>query len=113
MLWPSLVPLLALILGCATTAPAKGRADLLLFLHNGITTRQQVLVTLGQPSARLEQDNILTYRLGFEKRTQGYFLVERETQASGWATWERARFSLVLVFDAAGILRRHALVQVH
>jgi hypothetical protein len=112
-------PILALVLsaaflaGCATTPPLKGRADLLNFLADGTTTKPEAIVQLGQPSGRFEGEKILTYRLGFEPVPKGYYVVERETGPSGWPTWLHAKYSLVLVFDDAGVLRRHSLVEVN
>ena len=110
----TLVALLSLLLaGCATTEPLKGRADLLEFLANGRTTRAETLLHLGQPSGRFEQERILTYRLAVESKHHGYYVVERETQPTGWSTWSRAKYSLVLVFDEGGLLREHSLVEVN
>lgn len=100
--------------GCATTPPLlNGSPDLLNFLSDGKTTRTETIITLGQPSGQFESEKILTYRLGFEPRNRSYYVVERETTANGWPTWTAARFSLVLVFDDAGILRKHSLVKVN
>jgi hypothetical protein len=102
-----------LLAGCATT-PLQGRADLLNFLADGQTTRADVIVALGQPSARFESDKVITYRLGYEPKNHGYYVVEREPPAeTGWSTWFRAKYSLVLVFDDAGALRKHSLVEVN
>lgn len=103
----------SLLVGCATTVPLKGHADLLDFLADGKTAREEVAPKLGQPSGKLERESILTYRLGFEPRNKGYYVVERETQPSGWPTWLLAKYSLVLVFNEAGVLRRHSLVEVN
>ena len=100
--------------GCATTPPPlKGRPDLLFFLSDGKTTRTEAFMTLGQPSGAFEAEKILTYRLGFEPRNNGYYIVERETTTNGWPTWMAAKFSLVLVFDDAGILQKHSMVKVN
>ena len=72
-----------------------------------------MITTLGQPSGRFEAEKILTYRLGFEPRNGGYYLVERETTTSGWPTWTATQFSLVLVFDDTGVLRKTSLVRVN
>ncbi len=99
--------------GCAS-APPKGQAGLLRFLTDGRTTREDVIVALGQPSARFEKEKVLTYRLGYEPKNHGYYLVEREPPTeSGWSTWRQAKYSLVLVFDDAGVLRKHSLVEVN
>jgi hypothetical protein len=103
-----------LFAGCATTpAPFKGSPDLLNFLADDETTRAEVLVTLGQPSGQFAADKILTYRLGYDPGNHGYYPVEREPTPSGWPNWSLAKFSLVLVFDEAGMLRKHSLVKVN
>jgi hypothetical protein len=109
-----ILPLILIVwlTGCTTT-PVKGRADLLAFLVDGTTTRETVLLQLGQPSGRFEHEKILTYRLGYEEKTKHYWLVERENSPTGWPTWLAARFSLVLVFDEQGVLRKHSLVEVN
>jgi len=102
------------LVGCATTPPLlKGSPDLLNFLADGKTTRTEAIITLGQPSGRFESEKILTYRLGFEPRNSGYYVVERENTTNGWPTWTEAKFSLVLVFDDAGILQKHSMVKVN
>ena len=102
------------LVGCATTPPPlKGSPDLLNFIADGKTTRTEAIMTLGQSSGRFEAEKILTFRLGIEPRNNGYYVVERETTTTGWPTWTAAKFSLVLVFDDAGILRKHSLVEVN
>jgi hypothetical protein len=91
----------------------KGRADLMSFLAVGVTTRQDVMLRLGPPSGRFENEKILTYRLGYEPKNQGYYVVEREGGLGGWPTWLWAKFSLVLVFNEAGVLEKHSLVEVN
>jgi hypothetical protein len=108
----SLVAALALV-GCAATTPLKGRADLVGFLADGVTTRQDVIVHLGQPAGRFENEKVLTYRLGYEPKNKGYYVVEREADPAGWPTWKQAKYSLVLVFDTAGVLQKHSLVEVN
>jgi len=106
--------LMALVLTSCVSAPPKGQANLLCFLTDGQTTRQDVIVTLGQPSARFEKERILTYRLGYDPKNHGYYMVEREPPTeSGWSTWWHAKYSLVLVFDDTGVLRKHSLVEVN
>jgi hypothetical protein len=102
------------LVGCATTPPPlKTSPDLLNFLSDGKTTKTEAIITLGQPSGRFESEKILTYRLGVEPRNSGFYVVERETTTNGWPTWTAAKFSLVLVFDDAGILQKHSLVEVN
>ncbi len=108
--------ILGLVLaGCATQKPPplRGRPDLLNFLQDGKTTREQVITTLGQPSGRFESERILTYQLGYEPRNNGYYVVGRQSTPSGWPVWAATQFSLVLVFDDGGVLRKHSLIKVN
>lgn len=101
--------LLALTLaGCATTPPVRGAPDLLNFLADGKTTKEQAITTLGQPSGQFDHGRILTYRL-----SKFHAVVPRETTESGWPIWRTGRLSLVLVFDDADVLDRHSLVKVN
>ncbi len=109
-IWFGLV-VAVLLTGCASTQ-VTGRAVVLDFLSDGKTTRQDVIASLGQPSARFEVEKILTYRLGGKPRNHGLFVVEREA-VGAWPSWTRAKYSLVLVFDDAGVLSKHSLVEVN
>jgi hypothetical protein len=97
---------------CATDVPHGDRA-LLEFLHDGTTSREEVILRLGQPSSTFESERIVTYRVGGRK-DEGYTISKQ--RESRWETasdtWVDTHFSLVLVFDDAGILKRHALIQV-
>jgi hypothetical protein len=96
--------LACLLLAACSTAPI-GHKDLLDFLNDGVTRRDDVYLKLGEPSARFEDLRILTYRIG--KDDGGYF------PAGGpRGDWSGLPYSLVLVFDSSGILTRHALVEV-
>lgn len=66
---------------------------------------EEVLLNLGEPSATFEKGRILTYRIGADN-ARGYFLLGRQQQ------WVITRYSLVLVFDENGFLKKHALVQI-
>ncbi len=81
---------------------------MLAFLQEGKTTREQVIMTLGQPSGVFEKETIMAYRIGHDRR-QGYFIVSPK-QTMPWAF---VRYSLVLLFDENGVLREHRLVDVH
>ncbi len=95
--------LVLVLLGACASTPV-GQADLLTFIEDGRTTREQVFLALGEPSSTYEDGRILTFRLG--RDDGGYFLVEK---APGFRT---VQYSLVLAFDDAGLLRRHSLVTV-
>ena len=111
-----LAGLVILVSGCAT-APIPGASrNLLGFLTDTTTTREQVILTLGQPSASFENDRILTYRIGQDPE-QGQFVITprlmlTEVRIGQPSTWQEVRYSLVLVFDAQGVLKQHKLVTV-
>lgn len=92
--------------GCVTPIPGA-RQDLLRFLETGRTSREEVLMQLGQPSGSFEQERILTYRIGQDDK-QGFYLVTPKALQP----WQAVRFSLVLVFDADGRLQKQSLVRV-
>lgn len=115
--------------GCATPpppAPKKESPDLLSFLADGKTTKAEVINTFGEPSGQFEAEKILTYRLidkygliNLDKPTSSsetlhdYFVVERKISNPDQFDFNAPRFSLVLVFDNAGVLRKHSLVKVN
>ena len=95
--------LLPLVAGCATTRLLADKT-LLDFLEEGKTSRQMVMLKLGQPSGNFEGERIVTYRLGSGKN--GYFLL------AGAGSWAGTKFSLVLIFDENNVLQKHSMVQV-
>ncbi len=88
--------------GCSTTP--IGRSDLIDFLKDGVSSREEVILQLGDPGAMYEDSRILTYRLSRDEA--GWFV--RETSKG----WTGILANLVLVFDEKGVLKRHSLVQV-
>ena len=104
---------LVLLGGCVTGPERKARVDLLDFLVYGQTARAEVLLKLGIPSNKFEAEKILTFRLGFVPKTSAYYVVEGRTDPSGWPNWTFARYSLVLVFDENGVLRKHSKVELN
>lgn len=92
-----------LVLTACASAPL---ADRLAFLVDGSTTKEDVLFRLGLPSAEFEGERILTYRIGTGAK-RGTVVVPRHA-----GDWQGAEYSLVLVFDAQQVLRRHALIKV-
>lgn len=93
----------AVLLAACASAPV-GRQDLLSFLQDGQTSRQEVYLALGEPSGVFEGGRILAFRLGQDKG--GYFLLQKGPGFQG------VNYSLVLVFDDTGQLARHAFVEV-
>jgi hypothetical protein len=104
-----------LCLGCTNPSVALEKfrvleMDTLGFLRDGQTTRQEILTHLGTPSARFEGDRILTY--DFVRNTLGDWRRVGTTVVSDWRfTYGPSSCSLVLVFQADGLLARHTLVK--
>ena len=65
--------LLVVMGGCASLPPIPADKDLLSITAAG-TSREAVLLKLGEPSASFEQGRILTYRIGSDDE-KGYFLL--------------------------------------
>jgi hypothetical protein len=97
--------LLCILVGLAlgSCAHPEGHKDLLAFLQDGATTKDEVHMRMG-PASVWGGGRIWTYRVG--EATEGFYLSEKK---SGWLD---ARYSLVLDFDTDGILRRHAIIDV-
>jgi len=96
---------MAVLTALASCASAPiGKKDLLIFLQDGQTTRQDVYLHLGIPSEKYEESRIVTYRIG--ENDDGMHVVMRESN------WSGVRYSLVLSFGEKGLLRRYSLVRV-
>lgn len=109
---PRVLLVLALVLlgtlGCIEpgVAPEKVqelRTGSLDFLVVGRTTREEVLVRFGTPSARFEGDRILTYDF--------VLVLGRWVKVGGPTGTVGQDACLVLVFDAGGVLTRQSLVR--
>ncbi|MHC1742920.1 MAG: hypothetical protein AB9873_07795 [Syntrophobacteraceae bacterium] len=100
--------LVALLISCATTKMngIEGSRTLLNFLEDGVTTKEEVVLKLGQTSATYEIGRILTYRIG--SNDSGYILLP----GMSGANWAVTSHSLVLIFDENNVLRKHSLVPV-
>ncbi len=96
--------LLGTLLTACAMSPPQGRADLLGFIQDGQTTREDTYLHLGEPSGLYEDGRIMSFRLGQDDG--GYFPVGKASGFTG------IKFSLIMVFNETGILARHALVQV-
>lgn len=95
---------LGLLVAACETAPRIGRVDLLDFIQDGRTTREQTYLQLGEPAGSYENGRVLAYRLG--KDAGGSFIVAKALGFKGATT------NLMLVFDERGVLSRHSLVQI-
>ena len=100
----------SLLLGCAS-ANEHGDASLLGFLSDGVTTRRAVILKLGEAASVYDGEKFLTYRLG-SRKDEGYVLLFPPGKYNGqWVDyWADTQYSLVLVFDKNGILKKHSLV---
>lgn len=102
--------------GCATPKlqPADPqlvlKSDLLNFLQDGVTTREEVVLKLGIPSAQIEGEKILMYQLRADEGEKWHLIAPRWNVNSGLRTWSEGTGSLVLVFGDNSILKKHSLV---
>jgi hypothetical protein len=102
--------------GCATprVQPADPqllfKSDLLSFLQDEVTKREEVLLKLGIPSAQIEGDRILMYQLKTDKDGSWHLVAPGWNATTGLRVWGQGTMSLVLVFGEDGVLRRHSLV---
>ncbi len=112
---------LGLFAGCVATPRVQPnpvaqiiRSDLLSFLQEGTTTREEVLLKLGTPSMRFEGERILTYQLRIDKDGVVQLFWPRRSELKvqdSWLTyWEPKIHSLVLVFGPNGVLEKYSLV---
>lgn len=105
--WLSAALLSLWLAGCVTPIPGASH-ELFDFLRIGHTTREEVILKLGQPSGSYEQERILTYRIG-EDATQGHYVISPRAMMA----WQQVHYSLVLVFDERGQLQKKNLVPVY
>jgi hypothetical protein len=92
-----------MLVGLMLGSCVEGHKDLLAFLRDGTTTKDEVQTRLG-PASVWGDGRIWTYRVG--EKTEGFYLSLQKHD------WSHARHSLVLEFDANGVLHRHALIDV-
>jgi hypothetical protein len=115
--WMMSVALGAAACGCAARSTPAQVADVersqLAFVRDGVTTREEVLLKLGVPSAQFEGERILTYRLGLNaKGALAPMSPEVAAEDHRYAVWTRAAYNLVLVFDPRNVLQRHSFIEV-
>lgn len=102
-------------LACATPHlqvedPASLMDGPLAFLADGTTTRADVILKLGEPSARFEEDRILTYALTADKEGRWRVAPPPALPGTPFKDWPSGTGSLVLVFGPDGVLQRHSFV---
>jgi hypothetical protein len=84
--------------GCATHK-LQGDRDLLSFIEDGHTTKEQVELKLGEPTAQCSSGKIIIYRL--QGNTQSGYQIVRFYHCC----------SLILVFDEQDILKKHSFIK--
>lgn len=89
--------------GCSSVPP--GHNDLLDFLADGTTKREEVRERLGSPSGEYEGSKIWAYRLS--KDISGYRVLWTKT-----GSWGNVRYNLILRFNASDVLQEHRLVEI-
>ena len=109
--------ILVVATGCATprVQPADPqllfKSELLAFIQDGVTTREEVVLKLGVPSAQFEEEKILMYQLHVDKAGKWHLTAPQVSATTGFRQWQPGTCSLVLVFGGNGILRKHSLVE--
>lgn len=104
------------VLGCATPQIQTAdpllllKSELLAFIADGSTTREEVLLRLGIPSSQFEGEKILLYQLRSGQDGKWHLVAPEINAHTGLRQWREGTGSLVLIFNAAGVLRKHSLV---
>ena len=106
--------LLMFLAGC--TSPRLQALDVesfqggyLSFIRDGETTREQVLLRLGDPSGFFEDGRILTFAIAIDGEDVLRILTRRMGTVDR-VDWRPGIYSVVVVFDDAGVLERHSVI---
>ena len=106
------VLLLGLLSACAKNLkPDEVMQGPLNYLLEGKTTREEALLHLGTPTADFEKCRIMTYRIA-QDGEGGIFVRPRQAGLDVPQNALVAEYSLVLVFDDKGLLKKQKLVSV-
>ena len=73
--------------------------------------REEVELELGTPSAKFEVEKILTYQLRVDQAGNWDLVYPQISEPFGFRVWRKGTYSLVLVFDGDGVLRKHSLIE--
>ena len=106
------------IAGCETPDPLANLQDPrefverdYRFLEIGQISREEVLMRLGPPAAKFEGDRIFAYQIVPILPEGSWGLnAPKLDYTTGLRTWDDYTCSLILVFDATGLLERKSLV---
>jgi hypothetical protein len=107
---------MALAAGCVSprAAPPATREPPAIhqldFLKDDLTTREEVLLKLGLPSAQFEGERILTYQFYLDSFQVLHPVAPQIMGNAGLRSWAGNVSSLVLVFNNDGVLKKHNLV---
>jgi hypothetical protein len=113
----SLLTLIIVVASCATphiqTTDTQFllKSDLLGFIQDGVTTREEVALKLGTPSAQFEGEKILMYQLRLKRSGKWHLVSPQTIKYSDFREWKEGTYSLVLVFGSDGVLQKHSLVE--
>jgi len=107
------VVLISMTVGCATPRiqpvdPQMFLSTEMAFIKDGVTTREEVSLKQGVPTAQLEGDRILMYQ--FRADSNGKWQLVSPKFRGNLRDWERGTMSLVLVFEGGGVLKKHSTV---
>lgn len=88
------------------------------FIENGKTTKEEIVLILGEPSGQFEGGRILTYTMSFSEKNG--FRVNYEKTFIYHGLWtqilelsvSKAEYNLILVFNENNILSKHNLLKV-
>jgi hypothetical protein len=87
------------------------KSDLFGFIQDGITTREEVALKLGIPSAQFEGEKILMYQLRLDRAGKWHLVSPQISEYTCFREWREGTCSLVLVFGGDGVLQKHSLVE--
>jgi len=87
------------------------------FIEDGKTTKDEVLLKLGNPSGQFEGGRILTYTMTFSEEKGFQVNYERTFISHGpWPCYKlsvsKAEYNLILVFNENNTLSKHNLLKV-
>ena len=111
--------IILLISGCAETRlQTVDDATLqqqLALLEDGKTTKEDILLKFGIPSALFEGERILTYRLRYNQKENRFEVisVEVDRRDPRFREWLQTEYNLVLVFDEKHILQKHSMLRIN
>jgi len=111
--------IILLLSGCAETRlQTVDDATLqqqLALLEDGKTTKEDILLKFGIPSALFEGERILTYRLRFNQKENRFEVisVEVDRRDPRFREWLQTEYNLVLVFDEKHILQKHSMLRIN